>query len=280
VARSTCGDACPANPIADRGLIRIATLGYHDVSNSPASSGFQRPLARAYKHTCRVFAEHLENIGQSRLTPAVVTKIDFARGGDHLLLTFDDGGKSAMYVGEELCRRGWHGHFLVTTAFIGDRTFLDRSEIVQLRRAGHVVGSHSHTHPDIFNALPEDAMLSQWRVSCDTLSQLLGEPCVVASVPGGDISMPVLEAAERCGVQYLFTSEPRLQPSNVGRCRILGRVAVKASTRASRVRQLAAMRGWRRALLQRQLFVAARLALPPLYRFYVERRTRAWESSG
>ena len=143
-----------------------------------------------------------------------------------------------------------------------------------LRRAGHIIGSHSHTHPDIFKAQSWQAMTWQWRTSCDTLSQLLGEPCLFGSVPGGDISERVLECAEANEIRYLFTSEPRLNPWRVGQCQVLGRVSVKARTPIARVRDFAVLRGWRTALVRRQCFVFARTALPPLYRFYVRRRTK------
>src|SRR5439155_26665222 len=35
--------------------------------------------------------------------------------------------------------------------------------------------------------------VGEWRTSCDRLADLLGEPCTVASVPGGDISPVVLQ---------------------------------------------------------------------------------------
>jgi hypothetical protein len=71
-----------------------------------------------------------------------------------LLLTFDDDGKSALRIGDELCRRGWRGHFLIATALIGCRTFLDSRELRYLRDCGHVLGTHSHTHPDMYRDHP------------------------------------------------------------------------------------------------------------------------------
>ena len=121
-------------------------------------------------------------------------------------------------------------------------------------------------------------MLDEWRVSCDLLAQLLGESCVTAAIPGGDSSALVFESAGAAGLQYLFTSEPWLVPRRVGGCWILGRFIVKSWTRSSRIGELARFRGWRSALLVRRAKVFARTALPSLYRYYVERTTRAWEA--
>jgi len=255
-------------------VLTIASLGYHEVTDDPSQSGFQRPAARPYKHTRAAFHEHIQAIGGGSLVPALVTDVDCTQGGRHLTLTFDDGGKSARYISDALGRSGWRAHFLVPTALIGTRTFLAIDEIRAIRKEGHVIGSHSHTHPDIFNILSTRAMNEEWRTSCDILSQLLGEACVVASVPGGDISDAVLAAADDNGIRFLFTSEPWLVPRRVGRCWVLGRVCIKSGTSAARVQDLAAHRGWGTALVARRLSVAARNAVHPLYRAYVRNRTR------
>jgi len=256
-------------------MARTACLGYHEVTDDASGSGFQRPLAMRYKHTTAAFRVHLDTIAAGPRAPELVTDIDFARSSTHLLLTFDDGGKSALYVSDELCKRGWRAHFLITTGLIGQRTFLDRQGIRLLHQAGHIVGSHSHTHPDIFRDQPLTDMMWQWQTSCDILSQLLGEACTVASVPGGDISPLVLRSAHASNIRYLFTSEPWLTPRTVGDCRVLGRVAVKADTPTARVQAYSSLRGWHRALIERRASVAARSLLRPLYRAYVRQRTAA-----
>jgi peptidoglycan/xylan/chitin deacetylase (PgdA/CDA1 family) len=248
---------------------------YHEVTDDPAESGFQRPGAFAYKHSIATFGGHLEAIAATGAAAARVFDVDFTRPDRYLLLTFDDGGRSALTAAELLARYGWRAHFFIVTSLIGSRTFLDAAGIRSLRAAGHVVGSHSHTHPNIFRALPPPRMVEEWRTSGDILAQLLGEPCLVASVPGGDISAAALESANSAGLRYLFTSEPWLTPRRVGDCWVLGRFSVKVATPTSRVAQLARFRTWTRALVRRRLKVLATSALPPLYRLYIRARTQA-----
>src|SRR5262249_10311385 len=157
-------------------------------TDDPSASGFQRPGAVPYKLSRQAFAQHLAAIATSPFVPECILDIDIARPGRHLLLTFDDGGKSAVYVSEELSRRGWKGHFFIVTSLIGSRTFVDAREVRYIRSQGHVIGSHSHTHPNIFKELSFERMVEEWRMSCDRLAQLLGEPCTTAAVPGGDSS--------------------------------------------------------------------------------------------
>ncbi|HEV8510107.1 MAG TPA: polysaccharide deacetylase family protein [Gemmatimonadales bacterium] len=262
-----------------RGLVsrpEIAGLMYHEVTDDPTTSGFQRPGALPYTLTRGAFGRHMDAIAGGSLKPELVSDLDLCGNGKrrHLLLTFDDGGASAMYVAEELARRGWKAHFFIITSRIGERTFLKPADIRTLRSAGHLVGTHSHTHPDIFCNLPRELMATEWRVSRAILEALLGEPCVTASVPGGDISRVVLESAGDGGIRYLFTSEPLVTPERIGDTWILGRVILKAGVSAATVRQLVAFRGWQRVQLIRRLGGIARALFPPLYARYVRLRTR------
>jgi peptidoglycan/xylan/chitin deacetylase (PgdA/CDA1 family) len=257
----------------------VASFGYHDVGDDPGESGFQRNGALPYKLGSRLFREHLDRIGAGPRVPELVSAIDLTRPGRHLVLTFDDGGKSAVRIGEELCRRDWRGHFFIATSLIGRRTFLDAGEIRELRRSGHLVGSHSHSHPSIYRELDRGRMVVEWRQSCDILAQLLGEPCITAAVPGGEISPAVLRSAGAAGLRYLFTSDPVVTPRVVGGCWVLGRFCPKATTGADEIAELAAFHGWAGKLLVRRLKTVARRSLPPLYRLYVSRSTREWQDA-
>ncbi len=254
---------------------RVAAFGYHEVTDTPDATGFQRPGAVPYKLSCDLFARHLAAFAAGPRAPALITDVNLEQPGRHVLLTFDDGGASALYAGERLAARGWRGHFFIVTSLLGTRTFLDGAGVRELRAQGHVVGSHSHTHPGIFRELPHERMLEEWRVSGDGLAQLLGEPCLTGSVPGGDISPTVLRSAAEAGLRFLFTSEPWTAPRRVAECWVLGRFVPKVGTSAAQVGALAGFRGWGRALLVRRLKNAARAVAPPLYRLLVRRRTGA-----
>jgi peptidoglycan/xylan/chitin deacetylase (PgdA/CDA1 family) len=251
----------------------VATFMFHEVTDDPTSSGFQRPGAMAYKHSPQAFANYLNQLATAPQLPEIVTAVDLTQPGRHVFLTFDDGGKSALAAAGALERRGWRGHFFIVTSLLGNRTFLTAEEIRALRRGGHVIGSHSHTHPSIFRDQTPGRMVEEWRASCDQLAQLLGEPCLTASVPGGDISSQVLESARTAGLRYVFTSEPWLTPRRLDPCWILGRYSVKVATSATRVGELARFRGWTSAMVRRRLKVLATRALPPLYRLYIRART-------
>jgi peptidoglycan/xylan/chitin deacetylase (PgdA/CDA1 family) len=220
--------------------MRNLSVLYHDViaASSPAPSGFPSPDAGAYKLSDAQFSAHLDRIGAVvAAPPAVATDLlrgDAAqRGGDAWMLHFDDGGSSALHViSPLLLARGWRGHFHMPTDFIGREGFLSRDELRELRAAGHVVGSHSCSHPPRISSLGDAELLDEWRRSRDVLSETLGEDVVVASVPGGFYSERVARAAARAGIRILFNSEPTTAIRRVDGCLILGRYSIMRQTAA------------------------------------------------
>lgn len=253
---------------------KIAAFAYHDVTDQPDTTGFQRPAAMAYKLPVAVFRRHLDAIADGPQPPRLITEIDFGGGGHHLVVTVDDGARSAVTAAEELGRRGWKAHFFVTTERLGTRRFLDAAAVRDIHAAGHLVGTHSHTHPDIFRDLSDERMRSEWRDSCRCLEDITGGPTVAASVPGGDASARVCRSAADAGLQYLFTSDPTLDPERVDGCWVVGRYCPKVRTDVGYIRRLARFEAWGWALLVRRVKDLGRWALPGVYRAYVRRATR------
>ncbi|HYM24518.1 MAG TPA: polysaccharide deacetylase family protein [Vicinamibacterales bacterium] len=207
-----------------------AALMYHDVTASGClgnndESGFPGGDAARYKLTTEQFQEHLAAIA--------------ARGG-RPVLTFDDGGASAMRIAELLDARGWRGHFFIATAFIGRRGFLNRGEIEQLHRLGHIVGSHSHTHPLRMARCTDARLREEWTRSAAILDDIVGASVDVASVPGGYHSARVSAAAAAAGIRFLFTSMPTLRMRCESGVTVLGRYAIQRHTPALRAAALSA----------------------------------------
>lgn len=246
--------------------VRIATFLFHDVVDRPEDSGFQRAGALPYKHRPDVFLHCMDAIAAGPVMPTTVNTIDASVRGDRLLLTFDDGGISAMRIAAILDERGWKGHFLVTTSLIGTKHFLGRAEIVELHRRGHIIGSHSHTHPDIFYDLSDEQMVAEWMTSVNILSDVIGEPVVSASVPGGDMDKRVPVAAGKAGIRYLFTSEPTTAPWLQGDVMCFGRACPRANTPVATIAAMARFRGFKKAMAIRRIKQAAKRMLGSFYR--------------
>ena len=191
---------------------------------------------------------------------------DLLPGHDALLLTFDDGGKSAMPVSELLDARGWKGHFFVTSGFIDRAGFVTRSDILNLHRRGHVIGSHSHTHPNICYNLTDEEMLSEWRTSCALLAEILSVPVTAASVPGGDMDRRTIATAADAGIVHLFTSEPTFRPWRSSNINCLGRVCVRQDTSLDAIERLIRFKGFARQMAIRRSKQLLKRLLGPIYR--------------
>jgi peptidoglycan/xylan/chitin deacetylase (PgdA/CDA1 family) len=227
-------------PRAPEGLLRNFSVLYHDVlsERNPAPSGFPSPDAGAYKLSDVQFSEHLDRIATVvSVPPAIASDLlhgtPAQRSDRAWMLHFDDGGSSALHViSPLLLARGWRGHFHMPTDYIGREGFLSRDELRALRAQGHVVGSHSCSHPLRISSLGDAELLDEWRRSRDVLSETLGEDVVVASVPGGFYSERVARAAARAGIRILFNSEPTAAIGQVDGCLILGRYSIMRQTAA------------------------------------------------
>jgi peptidoglycan/xylan/chitin deacetylase (PgdA/CDA1 family) len=207
---------------------RRLSINYHDVveHQNHHRSGFPGPWAQIYKLEPDEFARHLEAIRRAIGNKAVGPTV--AGEGDGICLTFDDGGVSAYRpVAPMLERHGWRGHFFVTTDWIGKPGFLTDEQLRELDRRGHVIGSHSCSHPTRMAHLPWAEMLREWTESTSRLAQIVGHAVTVASVPGGYYSLRVAKAAAQAGIRTLFTSEPTTTVDRVEGCQVLGRYVVQ-----------------------------------------------------
>lgn len=202
---------------------QVFALMYHDVvpPGGCGMSGIQGADADIYKLTQDDFCRHLDAIGalgKDRVRTCLESPSDAP-----VYLTFDDGGISALWTAEELERRSWRGHFFITSDWIGQPGFVSAADLRGMAARGHVVGSHSCSHPKRISALPADQIRREWAASVERLSDVLGSAVTVASVPGGFYSRQVANLAAQAGITMLFNSEPTAQPRQAGSCLLFGR---------------------------------------------------------
>jgi peptidoglycan/xylan/chitin deacetylase (PgdA/CDA1 family) len=208
----------------------VRTLIYHDIATSARRDqvGFPGRLAARYKLEPDAFEAHLDALAETGLQVGTL-----GAGGSlpQLLLSFDDGGSSALLAAEALERRGWHGQFFITTGRLGTPGFLSADELRELARRGHGIGGHSHTHPTYMGRLSREELDREWTCSREVLEEVLGAPPRSASVPGGYLSHAVITAAAAAGYELLFTSEPT---TSVGRRELVirGRYTIWSTTPA------------------------------------------------
>jgi peptidoglycan/xylan/chitin deacetylase (PgdA/CDA1 family) len=222
----------------------IISLLYHDVVGPGefAQSGFPGRDADIYKLERRQFETHLEAIAKSPRSGDVTVLHAAADhiGSKALLFTFDDGGASAFAAAALLEVHGWRGHFFIASDYIAKPGFLTPEQIRELHARGHVVGSHSCSHPIRMSHCPPWQLEREWTESARVLSSILGTQVRVASVPGGYYSKSVAEAAAAAGLEVLFTSEPTSRVMRVNGCLIAGRYSIQQGTSTTTVARIAA----------------------------------------
>jgi peptidoglycan/xylan/chitin deacetylase (PgdA/CDA1 family) len=224
--------------------MRALSLEYHDVvpDGDFGASGFRGAGPDSYKLTRSSFESHLSAIAAATDGARRVHDEGAAADGARpLLLTFDDGGRGALTeAAAALEARGWRGHFFVTSGRVGTPGFLTAAEVRELAARGHVVGSHSDSHPTLMGALPAARIREEWVRSVGLLGDVLGRRVTTASVPGGFYTHVVGQAAAEAGLEWLFTSWPTTRTWTVGPCRVLGRYTIRRWTSARQAAALAA----------------------------------------
>lgn len=204
---------------------------YHDIAPRGQSDtvGFPGPLAARYKLEPASFEAHLDAVQDTRLAVGTLAGDQPAPA---VALTFDDGGASAPLAAEALERRNWRGHFFVTSSRVDTSGFMSTDQLRELSARGHVIGSHSHTHPTYMGRLTREQLDDEWSQSRAQLAEILGAPPRAASVPGGFLSDAVIASAAGAGYEVLFTSEPSARVLQRDRLVVRGRYTIWASTPA------------------------------------------------
>jgi peptidoglycan/xylan/chitin deacetylase (PgdA/CDA1 family) len=217
---------------AAMGVTRVLALLFHDVyRRTSAESGFSDLGAEHYKLALPAFERQLASLARVRAERPVlmpVARAD-APAAVPFTITVDDGGVSFhSMVADRLEALDWRAHCFVTTAYIDRPCFLGSAQIRELRRRGHVIGTHSVSHPRRFSACGRAQMLREWSESRKALADVLGEDVTIGSVPGGYFSALVAETAAEAGLSVLFTSEPEIRVRTIGGCVVVGRFTVRS----------------------------------------------------
>lgn len=214
--------------------MNTVSLLFHDVYvTDPRESGFASDAADRYKLPVSAIDAHLDAIASVRDVP--------------FLITVDDGGVSYhTLLADRLEARGWRGYCFVSTDQIGAPGFLDATQIRELDERGHLIGSHSASHPTRFSACTPQQMRDEWTRSRQVLEHILGHAVPLASVPGGYYSKAVAHSACEAGMQLLFNSEPVTSRSRQDGCTIAGRFTIRRGDPPAMSRQLLLPASWAR----------------------------------
>ena len=212
--------------------LKAIALAYHDVfENELFDDKSIRHHAERYALNRKKFREHLVSIPPQPPGSGVSTIGHFHEWENRIpiFLTFDDGALGSFTcVADELEKYNWRGHFLIVSSWIGRAGFMDARQIRELASRGHIIGSHSCSHPERMANLAWKDLEKEWRESCSVLGDVLGEKVRVASVPNGYYSAAVARTAAAAGLEILFNSEPTQSTTLMDGCLVIGRYSIQA----------------------------------------------------
>lgn len=234
---------------------------YHDIVHQghDDSAGYSAPGANQYKVTFSRLESHLNLAYREHGSARSVVDLRRDDPDSHYLLTFDDGGMSSIDELLRVLRNAESvGHFFVVTSKIDNPGFLTRDEIRQLDVEGHIVGTHTHTHPVDLHHMSFQKVCEEWATSIEILEGIISSAVTTGSIPFGQYTQKVGRAASESGIEFLFTSNPTKRIFSVRNSVVLGRYTIKRDTSVAEVESILSNRLVSRQRLAQKIAYSAR----------------------
>ncbi len=185
-----------------------AALLFHSVPQSGIDG-----LSYTTVETCTSLLDYLAESGYTTLTVGeACAGPSKARGSMRVVvLTFDDGFEDFYaHVMPRLGRHGMRVTVFPIASFIGKnskwdiyapRKHLSTTQIREIAAAGHEIGSHTMTHPDLVLLSAAD-LKRELGDSKKLLEDMLGKPVESISFPFGRWNRRIWKHAQACGYKY------------------------------------------------------------------------------
>ena len=154
-----------------------------------------------------------------------------------------------MPMNQTVPEHGFQGMFFISTKYIGTTGFLNEAQIKELKSRGHIIGSHSHTHPANITEKGVD-LKQEWLESKSILESLVGvvDTC---SIPNGYQSDDVLKGISSCGYKQVYTSRPSTAERNYKGVMVYGRYGIHDVTTDNDLRRILKSKAYRAKLSSR-----------------------------
>jgi PKD repeat protein len=131
-------------------------------------------------------------------------------------LTFDDGNADQYAAAQVLQANGMVGTFYITTDWIGDAGWLTRANLTSMAAAGHEIGGHSVTHPDL--ATVSSSTASAEICNSRTTLQSWGFTVNSFAWPFASRNSAVQRLAQNCGYTTARGLGDVRSPASCGSC--------------------------------------------------------------
>ena len=179
--------------------------------------------------------------------------------GNKVRITQDDGGGSSLLLADFLSTLGIRCTFFIATDYIGKPNFLTSSEIRSLRSLGHIVGSHSHSHPNPFCLLDGHQIDYEVQQSQRILEDILMEKIDKFSIPGGESRSDTFKALSnpKYALREVYTSIPhRGVIESISNTEFHGRFCIERYHSTRKILRVIEGKSWR---INKIIYLASRL---------------------
>ena len=190
---------------------------FHDVYHErKEESGFQNSNALIYKLSAQSFEEIVRFISENNK-------------GKKCIVTFDDGGESFInIIVPILDKYNIRGHFFIATDFIGTKGFVSEEQLIEMRRRGHIIGSHTASHCPDLSSMSNEEIRKEWESSIFRLNEILNEAITEVSIPNGNYDRRTLECLSTIdGIERVFTSFPSSDVQRFKSISVVGRYGIR-----------------------------------------------------
>ncbi|MCA9400506.1 MAG: polysaccharide deacetylase family protein [Candidatus Omnitrophica bacterium] len=205
------------------------TLMYHGIIQEDSDIPKEREVgADIYDVALAEFRKQIRWLHENAFRSVIFNGQSF--DPKELMITFDDGEANnfnrALPVLNEY---GYKAYFFVIAKRVDRDGYMDWDQLKKLHEAGHVIGSHGHTHEILTNLKPTQ-IEQELKASKKFFERNLGIPVETMSIPRGFCNDQILKMAYDTGYQQVFISDP------MGRIHqpYISRVAVKKSWQLER----------------------------------------------
>lgn len=124
-----------------------------------------------------------------------------------IILTFDDGYDDAYTNAfPALVKHNFIGVFYIITSQMGKSQRMTKDQIIELDKAGMIIGSHSSTHPNL-STLSQDSAKTQINDSKSTLEQFLDHPIYDFCYPSGKYNDTLISLLKSAGYKTAVTTQ-------------------------------------------------------------------------
>ena len=183
---------------------------------------------RQFESHLRFYSENFSNCNYKTFEAFLRAEYSFM-DKPGIMLTFDDGFIDNYENAAPLLEKyGFTGYFMVSSGLIGKKKYMSVDELMDLKKKGHVIGCHTHSHHRMSNTDSQDILNKEITKSKEILQGMIHDEVNIFCWCFGDKGSYVNSAYKtivKSGYKYAFMTDSypiyqRCNPRHIQRTNI------------------------------------------------------------